>query len=80
MNLSDDALRDLTAVTELKSDGEILERQFLQLKDLVIKGHLVGTFKSEGMRMSLQLWRIWWHFGRSRRRQRRQGRRDTREQ
>ena len=58
MNLPHDALRDLTALTELKSDGGILERQFLQLKEHVIKGHLVGTSSLEGMRMSLQLRRI----------------------
>ena len=58
MNLCHDALRDLTALTEFKSDGGILERQFLQLKEHVIKGHLVGTSSLEGMRMSLQLRRI----------------------
>ena len=58
MNLSHDALRDLTALTELKSDGGILERQFFQLKEHVIKGHLVSTSSLEGMRMSLQLRRI----------------------
>ena len=58
MNLSHDALRDLTALTELKSDGGILERQFLQLKEHFIKGYLVGTSSLEGMRMSLQQRRI----------------------
>ena len=58
MILPHDALRDLTALTELKSDGGILERQFLQLKEHVIKGHLVGTSSLEGMRISLQLRRI----------------------
>ena len=59
MNLSHDTLRDLTTLAEIKSDGGILERQFLQLKDLVIKGHLVGTSNLEGMRiMSLELRRI----------------------
>ena len=58
MNPFHDALRDLTALTELKSDGWILERQFLQLKEHVTKGHLVGTSSLEGMRMSLQLRRI----------------------
>ena len=58
MNLCHDALRYLTALTEFKSDGGILERQFLQLKEHVIKGHLVGTSSLEGMRMSLQLRRI----------------------
>ena len=58
MNLSHDALRDLTALTEFKSDGGILERRFLQLKEHVIKGHLVGASSFEGMRMSLHLRRI----------------------
>ena len=58
MNLSHDALRDLTTLAEIKSDGGILERQFLQLKEHVTKGHLVGTSSLEGMRMSLQLRRI----------------------
>ena len=58
MNLSHDALRDLTALIELKSDSGILERQFLQPKERVIEGHLVGTYSLEGMRMSLQLRRI----------------------
>ena len=58
MNPSQDALRDLTAFSDLKSDGGILERQFLQLKEHVIKGHLVGSSSLEGMRMSLQLRRI----------------------
>ena len=58
MNPSHDALRDLTALAELTSDGGILERQFLQLKEHVIKGHLFGTSSVERMRMSLQLRRI----------------------
>ena len=48
-------MRDLTALTELKSDGGILERQFLQLKEHVIKGHLAGTSSLHGMHISLQL-------------------------
>ena len=55
MNLSHDALRDLTALAELKSEGGSLERQFLQLKGYAIKGRLVGTSSLEGMRMPLQL-------------------------
>ena len=55
ITLSRDALRDLTALPELTSEGGILERQFLQLKEHAIKGHLVGTFDLAGMRMSLQL-------------------------
>ena len=58
MNLSHDALRDLTTLAQLKSEGGILERQFLQLKEHVIKGHLVGTSSLEGIHMSLQLRRI----------------------
>ena len=58
MNLSHDAFRDLTALAQLNSEGGMLERQFLQLKEHVIKGHLVGTSSLEGMRMSLQLRRI----------------------
>ena len=58
MNLSHDASLDLTALAYLKSDGGILERQFLQLKEHVIKGHLVGASSFEGMRMSLHLRRI----------------------
>ena len=58
MNLPHDALRDLTALADRKSVGGILEQQFLQLKEHVIKGHLVGTSSLEGIRMSLQLRRI----------------------
>ena len=35
MNLSDDALRDLTPITELKSDGGMLQRHFELLKGYV---------------------------------------------
>ena len=55
MNLSHDALRDLTALTELKSEGGIVERHFVLLKEHVIKGHLVGAPSLDGFRMSLQL-------------------------
>ena len=41
MNLSQGALRDLTALAHFKSKTGMLERQFLQLKEHVIKGHLV---------------------------------------
>ena len=43
MNLSHDTLRDLTVLTELKSDGGILEWHFVLLKEYVIKGRLVGA-------------------------------------
>ena len=52
MNLSHDALRDLTALlAQSNCEGEMLERQFLQRKEHVIKGHLAGTSSFEGMRM-----------------------------
>ena len=43
MNLSQGALRDLTALAHFKSKTGMLERQFLQLKEHVIKGHPVDT-------------------------------------
>ena len=58
MNLSHDALRDLTTLAQLNSEGRMLERQFLQLEEYVIKGHLAGTSSLEGMRMPLQPRRI----------------------
>ena len=58
MNLSHDALRDLTALTELKSEGGILERHFVLLKEHVMKGRLVGAPSLDGFRMSSQLRRI----------------------
>ena len=39
MNLSHDALRDLTALAELKSEGTILDRQLVQHKSHVINDH-----------------------------------------
>ena len=51
-------MRDLTALAGLKSEGRILERQFLLLNAHAIKGQLVGTSSSEAFRMSLQLRRI----------------------
>ena len=58
MNLSHDALRDLTALTELKSEGGILERHFVLLKEQLMKGRLVGAPSLDGFRISLQLRRI----------------------
>ena len=58
MNLSHDALRVLTALTELKSEGGVLERHFVLLKEHVMKGHLVGAPSLDGFRMSLKLRRI----------------------
>ena len=58
MNLSHNALRDLTALTELRSVGGILERHFVLLKEHVMKGHLVSAPSLDGLRMSLQLRRI----------------------
>ena len=48
MNLSHDALRDLTALTELKSEGGILERHVAPLKEHVMKRRLVGTLAWPG--------------------------------
>ena len=39
MGLSNDTLRDLTAITELKSDGWMLQRDFELLTGYVIKSH-----------------------------------------
>ena len=58
MNLSHNALRELTALTELKSVGGILERHFVLLKEHVMKGRLVSASSLDGLRMSLQLRRI----------------------
>ena len=58
MNLSHDALRDLTALTEFKFEGGILERHFVLLKEHVMKGRLVGAPSLDEFRMSLQLGRI----------------------
>ena len=58
MNLSHNALRDLTALTELKPVGGILERHFVLLKEHVMKGRLVSASSLDGLRMSLQLRRI----------------------
>ena len=58
MNLSHNALRDLTALTELKSVGRILERHFVLLKEHVMKGRLVSASSLDGLRMPLQLRRI----------------------
>ena len=58
MNLSPDALRDLTALTELNSEGGIHERHFVLLKKHVMKGRLVGASSLDGFRMSLQVRRI----------------------
>ena len=58
MNLSHDALRDLTALAELKSEGAVLKRQSSLLKAHAIKGRLVGAASLEGFRMPLQLKRI----------------------
>ena len=58
MNLSHDALRDLTALTELTYEGWILERHFVLLKEHVMKGRLVGAPSLDGFRVSLQLRRI----------------------
>ena len=55
MNLSHDALRDLTALTELKSESGIFERHFVLHKEHVMKGRLVGAPILDGFRMSLQL-------------------------
>ena len=55
MNLSHDALRDLTALAELKYEGGIFGRHFVLLKEHVIKGRLVGAPRLDGFRMSLQL-------------------------
>ena len=38
MSLSNDALQDLTAITELKSDGGMLQRHFELLKGYVTGG------------------------------------------
>ena len=48
MNLSHDALRDLTALTELKSEGGSLERHFVLLKEHVMEGRLVGPLAWTG--------------------------------
>ena len=45
MNLSHVASLDLPALAQLKSEGGMLARQFLQLKELVVKGHLVGRLE-----------------------------------
>lgn len=58
MNLSHDALRNLTALAKLKSEGRILERRSLLLPRYVIKGNLGVASSLEGMRKSLQLGRI----------------------
>ena len=55
MNLSHEALRDLTALTELKSEGGSLERHFVLLKEYVMRGRLVGAPSLDAFRMSLQL-------------------------
>ena len=39
MNLSHDSLKELTALAELKSEGGIVDRHFLQLKSHVINDH-----------------------------------------
>lgn len=51
-------LGDLTALADLKSEGGILERPFLLLKEHVIKGRLVGASSLEGVRRPLLLKKI----------------------
>ena len=58
MNLSHDALKDLTAHPELKAKGDILERHSL----LLLKGHAVSDRHDvpslEGFRMALRVKRM----------------------
>ena len=63
MNLSDDALRDLRVLTELKSEGGIFERHFVLLKEHAMKGRLVGAPSLDRFRMSLQLRDHFWGTG-----------------
>ena len=52
MNLSHNALRDLTALAELKSEGGILDQHLLQLKSHVINDRHVDDSSLEGLRMA----------------------------
>ena len=60
MNLSHDALKDLTAHAELKAEGGILERHFLLLKGHGINDHRrhVDVPSLEGFRMALRVKRM----------------------
>ena len=61
MDLSHDALRDLAALAELKSEVEVFERHFLQLKAHVINDHRrrrVDVPSLPGLRMALRVKRI----------------------
>ena len=59
MNLSPDALKDLTAHAELKAEGGILERHFLLLKGHVINDHRhVDVPSLEGLCMALRVKRM----------------------
>ena len=59
MNLSPDALKDLTAHAELKAEGGILERQFLLPKVHAINDHLhVDVPSLEGLHVALRVKRV----------------------
>ena len=56
MNLSHDSLKELTALAELKSEGGIVDRHFLQLKSHVINDHRrVDDSSLEGLRMTREV-------------------------
>ena len=56
MNLSHDALRDLTALAELKSEGGIRKRHFLELTSRVINDNgRVGDSSLERLGMALRV-------------------------
>lgn len=58
MNLSNDALRDLTATAELKCDSGMLQYHFELLKGYIIKDHHLSVGSLEGFRLSVQPRRI----------------------
>ena len=59
MNLSHDALKDLTALADLKAEGGILERHFLLLKGHVVNDHRrIDVPTLEGLRKALHVKRM----------------------
>lgn len=55
MPLSNQTLRDLTALAKLKSEGGILDRHFQLLKEHLMKGCSLNGDSLEGFRLSLTL-------------------------
>ena len=57
--LSHDALKDFTALAELKAEGRILERHVLLLQGHIINDHRrVVVLRLEGLRMVLRVRRM----------------------